>query len=272
MKPLHSYSRAKFLALSPDSQIKTLNKLALALDEVLNDRERLLQLIAQLKDCLGWMDGSAPQNAVQLCLELDSASEPRQLSESLARYKASLGLNLKDTQLVLHQSDGPRPADPRLLSRSRQVLVILDNLRSAFNVGSIFRTAECLGLQAVWLCGVTPVPANPALAKTARGTCEHVDWRHFDATEEAIAQARSEGYQVCALETSPEAVSLYQSAFELPLAILVGNESWGISPGILALCDSIIALPNLGWKNSLNVAVALSVGAYHIVCASQVPA
>ncbi len=272
MKPLHSYSRAKFLALSPASQNKALSKLALALDESLNNPERSLQLIAQLKSCLAWMDGSAPQNAVQLGLELDSASEPRQISELLARYKASLGLNLKDTQLDLRQSDGNHVADPSLLARSRQVLVILDNLRSAFNVGSIFRTAECLGLRAIWLCGVTPLPDNPALAKTARGTCEHVEWRHFDATGEALAQARAEGCQVCALETSPEAASLYQSAFELPLAILVGNESWGISPGILAHCDQILALPTLGWKNSLNVAVALSVGAYHIVCASQVTA
>ncbi|MDD4223036.1 MAG: RNA methyltransferase [Candidatus Cloacimonetes bacterium] len=265
MKTLDSFSQKKFQGLSPASQLKALDKLTSSLDQALAAGDPAAELSAHIRQCVSWMARPCQDSAFRLAKELAAASTPQESGQAVQRFQASLGKTFKDTQLPARQQDGPRFADQLSLERAGQVVLILDNLRSAYNVGSIFRSAECLGLKELWLCGITATPDNPALAKTARGTAQRVDWRHFDETREALAQARSQGYTLCALETSPLATSVFTEKYSLPLALVLGNESLGLAEDVLRFCDRIVCLPVQGWKNSLNVAVACAICAYQIV-------
>jgi len=144
------------------------------------------------------------------------------------------------------------------------IILILDNLRSAFNVGSIIRTAECLNVEAVWCCGYTPLPDNPKVVNTAMGTQDRITWRCFARTKEAVKLAQAEGYVVYALETVEGAVSVFENDFNGKTAIVLGNEALGISEDVIKICDKCIVLPLSGWKNSLNVATACAVVCFEV--------
>lgn len=156
---------------------------------------------------------------------------------------------------------------PGAVRAGRQILGLLDNLRSAYNVGVIFRTADGVGLRHLYLCGLTPTPAdNPAIGKTALGAELSVPWsQHLNAV--TLAQAlREQGYVLVGLECTAKATPIYRFRAEppddRPLVLVVGNERAGVDPGLLDLCGEILALPMTGEKESLNVAVAFGVAAY----------
>lgn len=149
----------------------------------------------------------------------------------------------------------------------RKIRVLLDNIRSAYNVGAIFRTADGVGAEQVYLCGITPNPKeNPAVQKTALGAQSTLTWSdHPDAV--ALGQElQSQGVYLIALETTPHSVPIFtinkQTWGDVPVLLVVGNEQAGIDPGLLALCDLVLALPMAGTKASLNAAVAFGVAAY----------
>lgn len=147
------------------------------------------------------------------------------------------------------------------------MVVILDNIRSAHNVGTIFRTADGAGVRHLYLCGITPTPAdNPAVAKTALGAEEYVSWsRHLNAVV-AAKELQIMGYDLISVECTPEAIPIHQfhpnRAGERPLAVIIGNERAGIDPGLIRISDAVVALPMAGEKASLNVAVAFGIAAY----------
>jgi 23S rRNA (guanosine2251-2'-O)-methyltransferase len=149
----------------------------------------------------------------------------------------------------------------------RRISVLLDNLRSAYNTGAIFRTADGVGAAHLYLGGITPTPTeNMAVGKTALGSELIIPWSsHPDAC--VLAQdLQAEGLRLLALETTPHAVPLFdvdlQSFGSDRLLLVVGNEQAGVDPGLLDLCDLVLALPMVGSKASLNVAVAFGVAAY----------
>ncbi len=149
----------------------------------------------------------------------------------------------------------------------RKISVLLDNIRSAYNVGAIFRTADGVGAEQVYVCGITPNPReNPAVQKTALGAEAALAWSdHPDAV--ALGQElRSHGLYLIALETTPRSVPIFtinnQALGDGPVLLVVGNEQAGVDPGLLALCDLVLALPMVGTKASLNAAVAFGVAAY----------
>ncbi len=145
--------------------------------------------------------------------------------------------------------------------------VILDNIRSVFNVGSIFRTADAVGASQLYLCGITPTPADHAdIQKTALGSELSVPWQyHTNALDVSIA-LHEQGYHLIALEFTPQAVPMFQFHLdpkdERPVALILGNEQAGVDPDIIEICESVVALPMLGEKRSLNVAVAFGAAAY----------
>lgn len=145
--------------------------------------------------------------------------------------------------------------------------LLLDNIRSLYNVGSIFRTAEGAGIQRIHLCGITPTPDNPRLAKTALGAEQSVSWTfHSDGCKTAAA-LKGSGKRLWALEGGEGSVFLHDVLEEIPgssLVLAVGNEISGVDPGILALCDRIVSLPMQGNKTSLNTAVAAGIAVYSI--------
>lgn len=149
----------------------------------------------------------------------------------------------------------------------RRVDVLLDNIRSLYNVGSIFRTADGTGIRHLYLCGITPTPDNPKLAKTSLGAEQTVGWSYHANAVDLIVEKRAD-YLVWALEGTSDAVSLFEpppASANTAILLVVGNEVTGVDPGILALCDASLAIPMRGSKRSLNVATAFGVAAYAVM-------
>ncbi|MDT7857302.1 TrmH family RNA methyltransferase [Rubrivirga sp. S365] len=146
------------------------------------------------------------------------------------------------------------------------LVVVVHDVRSAYNVGAVFRTADSAGLARVVLTGYTPTPAHRGVAKTALGAEGAVPWERYDTAEDAFAALRAEGFAVAALERTPEAVApgdVPASAF--PLALVLGNEKTGVPRYVLDAADLVVGLPQYGAKASLNVAVAFGAAAYRLV-------
>ncbi len=147
--------------------------------------------------------------------------------------------------------------------------VVLDNLRSAHNVGSIFRTGDGANISELLICGFSPIPPHRHLAKTALGSVDVVPWRHFESVEEAIADLKNRGIHVLAIELAPDSKSLFEYSIDgempFPIALVMGNEKDGLTPEICALCDDVVHLPMCGHKNSLNVSVAFGAAIYEIL-------
>lgn len=140
--------------------------------------------------------------------------------------------------------------------RGMPVCVLLDNVRSMYNVGSFFRTGDAVGLEMLMLTGITACPPKKAITKTALGAEETVPWRQArDATPE-LQGLRESGYEIAAIETSAHAVDLFDWQPHFPVCLVFGHETDGIQPQVLALCDTFVRIPMLGRKHSLNVATA----------------
>jgi len=133
------------------------------------------------------------------------------------------------------------------------VTLILDNLRSAYNVGNLFRAAEATRASRIIACGYTAAPPHIKLEKTARGCDVLVPCQQYPTAAEAICAVHSEGVKVYGVETVENAPLFWDSPMEFPCAFVLGNEALGISQEALELCDGFVALPALGMKNSINV-------------------
>lgn len=141
------------------------------------------------------------------------------------------------------------------------VVVVLDNIRSLNNIGSIFRTCDGFACNAVWLCGITATPPSPQIHKTALGAEESMDWSYFPTTREAVDRLHAEGYKVLCLEQVFDSVPLqnFIPAQGQKYALVVGNEVDGVDSAIVDMCDGYIEIPMSGTKHSLNVSVATAV-------------
>ncbi|MFI5151593.1 MAG: TrmH family RNA methyltransferase [Bacteroidia bacterium] len=141
------------------------------------------------------------------------------------------------------------------------VLIILDNVRSLNNVGSVFRTADAFHLEALFLCGITGKPPDREIRKTALGATETVQWRYFQSTAEAIAEAKAAGFLLCAVEQTEGAQCLdqYYPAPDSKIALILGNEINGVDQEVINKCDKVIEIPQLGTKHSLNIAVCAGI-------------
>ncbi len=145
------------------------------------------------------------------------------------------------------------------------VVVLLDNVRSMYNVGAFFRAADGVGLEKLCLCGITAHPPKKAISKTALGAEEIVPWEHdWDAVHTAEALRRN-GYELAAIETSPQAVDLFEWQPRFPVCVAFGHEVDGLRPELLAMADAHVRIPMLGQKNSLNVATAGGVVLYELL-------
>ena len=171
---------------------------------------------------------------------------------------------VRDHEFLVTTDD--RPAEQAAVASSRLPLtLVLDHLRSAFNVGAIFRTADCIGVEKILACGYTATPDDSTVQKTSLGAWEHVPWEWRKDTAAAIDELRAAGTPVIALETVPTAPMVDEFAFPRDgCALLLGNERHGCSPELLAKCDAVVRLPARGVKNSMNVGVALGMCGYEI--------
>lgn len=145
------------------------------------------------------------------------------------------------------------------------LVVVLDNVRSLHNVGSVFRTSDAFRVEAVYLCGITSVPPSAEIHKTALGAEDSVAWRYFDDTLDAVDDLRRRGYSVLAVEQAEESVSLEKlSPQKFPCAVIFGNEVKGVAQEVLDKCDGCLEIPQFGVKHSLNVSVAAGIVIWEI--------
>lgn len=157
--------------------------------------------------------------------------------------------------------DQSRPgACPRL-----PVAVLLDNVRSMYNVGAFFRVADGVALEKLCLCGITAHPPKNAISKTALGAENTVPWEHDWDLVQMAQRLRSSGFQLAAIETSPNAVDLFEWEPSFPVCVAFGNEVDGLNPELLAMADAHVRIPMLGQKESLNVATAGGVVLYELL-------
>ena len=145
------------------------------------------------------------------------------------------------------------------------VYVILNSIRSNYNVGSIFRTSDGAMIEKLYLCGYTPHPPKKEILKTALGSTESVAWEFAKDPKEILLKLKSQGVKICALELTDSSKNYYElSHNDLPLCLLVGNEITGVSQELLDMCDFSIEIPQFGIKQSLNVAVAYGIAIFEL--------
>ncbi len=145
------------------------------------------------------------------------------------------------------------------------VSILLDNVRSMYNVGAFFRTADAAGIEKLYLGGITSYPPKKAITKTALGAEERAPWEHAWDPLPWLDTLRARGYEIAAIETSVHAVDLFDWRPRFPVCLVFGHEVEGIGPEIAERCDTHVRIPMLGLKHSLNVATAGGVAIYELL-------
>ncbi|MGB5980724.1 MAG: RNA methyltransferase [Nonlabens sp.] len=160
-----------------------------------------------------------------------------------------------------------RLTDDQFKEASKTSLVIvLDNVRSLNNIGSVFRTADCYRVEKIILCGITACPPHREIRKTALGASDTVAWEYFEKTTDAIDQLHERGYRTCAIEQAEHSNNLYDFKAERgeKIAVVLGNEVKGVQQEVVSQCKEVIELDQYGTKHSLNISVCTGIVVYDI--------
>lgn len=162
-------------------------------------------------------------------------------------------------------SDNRATLDTLEVVNKLPVVVVLNSIRSSYNVGSIFRTSDGAMIEKLILCGYTPYPPKKEVLKTALGSQDSVDWEFVENPLDVVKEYKSKGYTICALEQTDNNISYSELAKpNLPLCLIVGNEISGVNQELIDLCDLSIEIPQFGIKQSLNVAVAYGIAIFEL--------
>lgn len=196
----------------------------------------------------------------KLAALLDPAMERRQLGAVLAPIERTAARR-RVTDVEILESDAPAVL---VAAAPMPLTVVVDCMRSAFNLGGIFRTAECLGVARVWVCGYTAEPLQPQVAQAAMGTERLVPWQVWQRVGDALEALHAEGVARVALETVREAPAPEAYPWTFPCALVLGNERFGLDADTLRQVDGVVRIPVYGRKNSLNVVSAFAVGGYAV--------
>lgn len=185
---------------------------------------------------------------------LQPGATPRSIQAALVPLeRVDTRAKVTDAEIGIRNSDSPGKCDKAPFA------VVADNIRSAFNAGGLFRTAEFFGAERMILCGYTPTPESPQVVKTALGAAESVVWETASDVRDIIDLYRGRGYSIFALETADGACDVSEVDWRLPCLLLAGNERFGLDPDVVASADKVVAIPSHGTKNSLNVVSAVAV-------------
>lgn len=151
--------------------------------------------------------------------------------------------------------------------KRRPIYIVLDNVLDTYNVGSIFRLADAVAAEKIYLCGETLTPPNHRIKKASVSTWQWVEWEYAKTAVEAIAELKSQNpmTKIIAVEQDARSIPFDTVKYELPLALVVGNETYGVSKEVLDIVDTIVELPMLGINKSLNVMVSLGIVLYQVV-------
>ena len=218
------------------------------------------QLLEELIRMIGLLENSSDPILQKLSRYKNSLTPTmtlRHFTTIAVPFERYLKKNITDDDFMVLSTDRDHLVTPRA-----PLHIILDNMRSAFNVGSVFRTADTLGAKKIWLTGYTPTPHQIQVEKTALGSTFIMDWEQT-SFQDCIQKLNSAQVQIIGLETSAKAVDVTTDFdFSKPTALLIGNERFGLSTEQLELCHEVRKIPTYGIKNSLNAAVALAIAGY----------
>lgn len=163
-------------------------------------------------------------------------------------------------EISVRRGDGHRRHFQR-----RPFKVVLDNMRSARNVGAIMRTSDGVGAGELILCGTTAIPPHKKIEQTAMGAEQHIQWRYEIHTLPAVRKMKEQGLPIVVMETTSNSKEIWEVNYPENLVLVCGNEAMGIGEGVLELADYVVEIPMFGYKNSLNVASAFSVVVYEML-------
>lgn len=151
-------------------------------------------------------------------------------------------------------------------SDKQPIVVVLDHVRSLYNVGSVFRSSDAFRIEGVVLCGITAKPPHPEIHKTALGAEESVSWKYFERTEDAVAWLKEQGYTVLAIEQCEGSTMLqdFERKAGRKYAVVLGNEVKGVQQQVVDMCDGCLEIPQYGTKHSLNVSVTAGIVLWHL--------
>ncbi len=200
-------------------------------------------------------DSALVQKLSDLAPKVSLSYGPRHLMTLLVPIERLIGRSARDEEFLYFERDGERCTSAGAVARGQRI-VLCENIRSAFNVGSIYRTNETFSGNEVWLTGYSPDPQ-----KTAMGTDHVMKSRRFERTSDALVEAKKLGFKIVALENSPGAVPLEKFFWPENTVLVLGNERFGVDSQTLDLCDSIVRISTTGQKNSLNVGTAFGIAA-----------
>src|SRR3989338_6715324 len=158
-------------------------------------------------------------------------------------------------------------ANSKQLTARNEIYIVLDNVLDTYNVGSIFRLADAVAAKKVFLCGKTEIPPNPRIKKASINTMEIVEWEYSETALEAVSRVKSleSRIKIVAVEQSAKSVPYDKFAYKLPLALVVGNETYGVSQEVLEMVDEIVEISMFGVNISLNVMVSLAIVLYKVI-------
>jgi tRNA G18 (ribose-2'-O)-methylase SpoU len=161
---------------------------------------------------------------------------------------------------------GRKSVEDFKLADKKPLVVVMDNIRSMHNVGSVFRTADAFLISGICLCGFTPQPPHRDIHKTALGATDSVDWLYYEHTVDAVLALKERGFKVLAIEQTEGSILLNEYLHSnTPIAFVFGNEVDGVADEVLQVCDGVIEIPQWGMKHSLNISVAAAVVLWEFV-------
>jgi len=170
-----------------------------------------------------------------------------------------------ETSFTVRSFDAALPLEAYEKLPKNPLYIILDNLRSAFNVGAIFRLCDGMRVSGLFLCGYTAYPPHVKLEKTSLGTIRYVPWKRFETTMEAVSFLKEKNIPVWVAETTSHSVDYRKLIYPDKLGIVFGNEALGVEKEVMDACDQLVEIPLFGFKNSLNVATSCAVLGFKVL-------
>lgn len=257
------YTQAKFQELSEQRKLRVILDFIYKIEQNWENDKFKFDSIDQLTSYFKWFGFFESKNRyLKKLADLEFSLRPemtlRQLLNLAVPIERYLNVSIKDEHMLVvtreDQTGNGRQVFP--------IRLVLDHLRSAFNVGSIYRTAECLGIEHIYLIGYSPTPSEAGVVKTAMGCEKLVSWSQHDHISEVVQILNQDGFMKVGLETIEGGKNFDQLAKGIPVALFVGNERFGLSEDLICQLDACVSIPMRGQKNSLNVSNAISIASY----------
>ncbi len=253
-----------FLSFSKKQVVDTLWRIASQIEQSWESDQKRSSAIKSLVLYLDTLDNHIQNDVVEMTQKIKGHAPFNQLEnlqKTLMLLERENQMNLRDDQFLISTED---TSAVKALAHE-EVHLILDNLRSSFNVGSLIRTSEALGVHKIHICGYTATPENSKTGKSALGADSWVDWQYWEDTHECIKALKEKGLEIYAFETAEKSQDLDEIVPHYPCALLLGNERYGVSEGTLSLVHHLVKIPLKGRKNSLNVGVCGAIGLHHFL-------